>query len=697
MSGDLVPTEPVYDGELVADEPKLVRRLETGWQRSKAVPSALKSRQGLRYAAEDLLGWLVRLPARFAGAVARGTVVALRAWRQWVRVRDYREAAEQSEKLADKFTEIRALTLFRWKVTGVVVAAGSAALTVAYVIYGGSALWVASVVASVVLAITGRRKDGSPGRKAVLAGPRTLTWTMDPQVLVDAFRDAKLIGKDETLRLVERAARVGDGWAVTVDLPATRKAVDVIRNRDALASALAVDEVQLIVERVRGRGGHAGRVFLWVADEDPYAGPPLRTPLLDVEWWDAWRPVPFGRDARNRRIDLPLVWTSLLVGAIPRQGKTFATRLAAAGLVLDPYTRLYVFDGKGGKDWEAAEQIAYRYVCGDETEHAEAVRDHLVELVAEVQSRYARMATLDDEVCPESKITPAISRDAELAMPITGVIIDEVQVYLENTTREQVGGKKTTLGAYVADLLTYLVRKGPAAGVVVILATQRPDSNTIPSRLRAVLGSRFALRVMDWRDSNIVLGEQMNTRGYDASTLLPSHKGVGILRPDGETDAGADMIAMTVRTYYMPNAEWRVICDRGRALREAAGTLAGHAVGDNAARPVDSSAVVKVLGSATADGWGLELPEPLASIVDYLGEGLDERDFVPTAELTEALDVEPVAFAREMGELGCRPQRQYVPHGDSARRVRGYLTADIRAAIERAAADEIGSVEVGQP
>ncbi|MFD7658677.1 cell division protein FtsK, partial [Actinosynnema sp. NPDC059797] len=578
-----------------------------------------------------------------------------------------------------------------WKVTGAVVGAVGAALLVLYVLFGSVALWAAAGLASVVLAIVGRRKDGSPGRKAVLGGPRTLAWTMDSQLLVDAFRDAKLIGKDETLRLVERAARVGEGWAVMVDLPATRKAADVIKHRDALASALAVDEVQLIVERVRGRGGHAGRVALWVADEDPYAGPPLRTPLLDVERWDAWRPVPFGRDARNRRIDLPLVWTSLLVGAIPRQGKTFATRLAAAGLVLDPYAQLYVFDGKGGKDWEAAEQIAYRYVCGDELEHAYAVRDHLVELVAEVQSRYARMATLDDEVCPESKITPAISRDVNLGMPITGVVIDEVQVFLENPAREQVGGKKTMLGAYIADLLTYLVRKGPAAGVVVILATQRPDSNTIPSRLRAVLGSRFALRVMDWRDSNIVLGEQMNTRGYDASTLLPSHKGVGILRPDGETDAGADMIAMTVRTYYMPNAEWRVICARGRALREAAGTLAGHAVGDDAPRSIDSTSVVKAIVSGTADGWVVDLPEPLTSVVDYLGDELDQREFVPTSELVEALEVEAVTFAREMSELGCKPLRQYVPDGETSRRVRGYLTADIRAAVERVAADEIGS------
>lgn len=59
-------------------------------------------------------------------------------------------------------------------------------------------------------------------------------------------------------------------------------------------------------------------------------------------------------------------------------------------------------------------------------------------------------------------------------MPVTVVIIDEVQVFLENTTREQVGGRKITLGEYIADLLTYLVRKGPAAGIVIVLATQRP-------------------------------------------------------------------------------------------------------------------------------------------------------------------------------------------------------------------------------
>jgi S-DNA-T family DNA segregation ATPase FtsK/SpoIIIE len=643
----------------------------------------LKSKPQAVQAGKDAVVGLVKSPWRYIGAVVRGLVVGVRWWRGWVTVRDYRTAAEESEKLADKFTEIRALTLFRWKVTGALAVVTVLVGAIVELLYGFRGLWSTVAAASLVLAVLGRRKDGVPGRKAVLAGPRTLTWTMDPQVLVDAFRDAKLIGKDETLRLVERAQRVGDGWAIIVDLPATRKAADVIKNREALASALAVDEVQLIVERVRGNGGHAGRVSMWVADSDPYAAPPLRTPLLAVQRWDAWRPVPFGRDARDRKIDLPLVWTSLLVGAIPRQGKTFAARLAAAGLILDPHTRLYVADFKAGKDWDAAAKVAHRFMSGDEPDHVLALIGWLVELIGEVQGRYRRMRDLDDTVCPESKITPAMSRDTALNMPVTAVFLDEVQVPLEDRTPVEVEGKKLTAGEYVGELLTWLAKKGPAAGIVLVLATQRPDSKTIPSGLRAVLGSRFALRVMDWRDSNIVLGEQMNTRGYDSSRLLASHKGVGILRPDGETQAGTDVLALTVRTYYMPNEDWHELCRRGRVLREAAGTLTGHAAGQESTPELDHAAVVRVIGSgARPSERGRTLPEPLASVVAYLGDDLTEREFIPTAELVEALDVEPNSFGRAMADLDCSSTRDRIIGEDGQpRRVRGYRTDDIRAAM----------------
>jgi DNA segregation ATPase FtsK/SpoIIIE, S-DNA-T family len=688
-SREVVTGDPVLDGELV-EEPRYhsprLGSFASWWLRSPRVPAWLKSRRQAVQALKDLAVAVVRAPDRYLGAVARGLVTGVRWWRRWVTVRDFREAAEQSEKLADKFAEIRALTLFRWKVTGAAVVVAGVGLALVDLIYGRRWLWFLVAAASVALAVLGRRRDGSPGRKAVLAGPRTLTWTMDPQVLVDAFRDAKLIGKDETLRLVERAMRVGDGWAVTVDLPATRKAADVIKNRDALASALAVDEVQLIVERVRGNDGHAGRVSMWVADSDPYASAPLRTPLLAVVRWDAWRPVPFGRDARDRRIDLPLVWTSLLVGAIPRQGKTFAARLAAAGLVLDPYTRLYVADFKAGKDWDAAARVAHRFMSGDESAHVLELVGWLVELVAEVQGRYRRMRELDDVTCPESKVTPAMSRDRSLDMPITAVFVDEVQVPLEDRTAVEVECKRLPAGEYVGELLTWLAKKGPAAGIVLVLATQRPDSKTIPSGLRAVLGSRFALRVMDWRDSNIVLGEQMNTRGYDSSRLLASHKGVGILRPDGDTQAGADVLALTVRTYYMPNEDWQVICQRGRALREAEGTLSGHAAGEDLTVTLDHSAAVRAIGTGGVSQpvRSAGVPEPLGSVVDHLDElGVDAPEFVSNADFAEVLDFDPAWLGRRLAELGCRSTRERVTSEDGrVRQVRGYLTADLFSAAD---------------
>ncbi|MEU3645172.1 FtsK/SpoIIIE domain-containing protein [Lentzea sp. NPDC034063] len=679
MSGELVHSEQVLEGEVVDERAALVRRLESTWRGSRAVPPALRSRQALRDAVKGVSAWAVRVPFRCARAVGRGLVISARGWRNWVRVRDYREAAEQSEKLADKFVEIRALTLFRWKVTATVLLVSGVVLAIARLVYGDLVLWILGGVGAVVLAVAGRAKDGASGRKTVLAGPWILMWTMDAQVLIDVFRNAKLIGKDETLRLVERPSRQGDGWAVTVDLPATRKAADVVKNREELASALAVDEIQLSVERVRGEGGHAGRVAIWVADKDPYASAPVRTPLLEVRRWDAWKPVPFGTDARGRRIDLPLVWTSLLIGAIPRQGKTMAERLAVAGLVLDPHARLYVADFKNGKDWRAAEQVAHRFMAGDDGEHVLMFMDWLEELVDDVQQRYRRMQHLDDVTCPESKVTPAMSRDQSLDMPLTALIVDEVHIALEDRTSVLVQGKRLTAGERIGELLTWLAKKAPAAGLVMVLATQRPDSTTIPSKLRAVLGSRFALRVMDWRDSNIVLGDQMNTRGYDSSRLLPSHKGVGILRPDGETQLGADVLALTVRTFYMPNDDWRVICERGRALREAEGKLTGHAAGQDALPVRDREAVV--ITSGKSDHNGDRLPEPLASVAHYLGEDLSEREFIPTAELVKALDVEPTTFGKEMGDLGCPPARQYVHDGENTRRVRGYLTADIRAAI----------------
>jgi hypothetical protein len=63
---------------------------------------------------------------------------------------------------------------------------------------------------------------------------------------------------------------------------------------------------------------------------------------------------------------------------------------------------------------------------------------------------------------------------------ITGIFLDEVQVSLEERAPIKVQDKMIPAGQYIGELLTWLAKKGPAAGIVLVLATQRPDTKPFP-------------------------------------------------------------------------------------------------------------------------------------------------------------------------------------------------------------------------
>ncbi|MGH2707742.1 MAG: hypothetical protein ACRDJK_05565 [Actinomycetota bacterium] len=121
---------------------------------------------------------------------------------------------------------------------------------------------------------------------------------------------------------------------------------------------------------------------------------------------------------------------------------------------------------------------------------------------------------------------------------------------------------------------------GPAAGIMLVLATQRPDSKTLPEALRGQIGTRFAMKVMNWQSSETILGAGSYPE-LDASKLLRSHKGVGILlgADDGEMAEAGGRI---VRTHLMDLLTLQAIVDRARELRAKAGTLSGVAAGEEA-------------------------------------------------------------------------------------------------------------------
>ena len=157
-------------------------------------------------------------------------------------------------------------------------------------------------------------------------------------MITAALRAVGLVKADAAPQFVTPPLQDGNGWAVTLDLPrgGGKTAADAIAKRDTVAAELGVDEIQVIMSRVRAvAGGHAGRLMIWVADDDPYIGPSHPSPLIGLDEFSVWEPIPFGRDARGRHITLVLIWQSMFFGGLPRRGKTFAQRLPSAAGVLD--------------------------------------------------------------------------------------------------------------------------------------------------------------------------------------------------------------------------------------------------------------------------------------------------------------------------------------------------------------------------
>lgn len=637
-SAEVEPAGPVLDAELISEEEYRRSRARRLAESAVAkLPARWQTSETAKQAGTELAGRAVMAPLRYPAAVGRGLAVSARAWWHWVRVSDYYAAAKAADKLADRWSEIAVIRRRR----GLLSMGGCVAVSLGVLITdlaaGSVPLLVTGGVVSAGLALAGRRKDGTGGRSSHM-GSRKLAWLMDGDHLVVAFREAKLIGKDERLLLVKAPRHDGTGWALTIDLPPSRKASDIIAKREALASALAVDEVRLIVERVRGDDGHAGRLAFWVGDADPYAAAPVPSPLADAPAWDLWRPVPFGTTARGTAVNLPTVWTSLLIGAIPRQGKTFVMRLPLTAAALDPHVRLIVADGKGGKDHRPFEEVAHRFIRGSRESDARRLIAVLEECAADVADRFDRLAEMDDEVCPESKVTPEITREPAFGMPLTVIGIDEVQNFLGLDVpldEDEPKGKK--VGARICELLTYIAKTGPAAGYVLVLATQKPDARVIPDGLRGQLGTRFALKTMTWQASETILGAGTYKAGMDASRLLTSHKGVGLLLgADGETELSAGD-AVTVRTHLLHIAQVRAACARGRALREQAGTLSGDAAGNelpalDAATAARLADVVSALPVAVdAEIVTDEVPEVLELLAEVLAD--EEAGHLPTSEL----------------------------------------------------------------
>lgn len=167
--------------------------------------------------------------------------------------------------------------------------------------------------------------------------------------------------------------------------------------------------------------------------------------------------------------------------------------------------------------------------------------------------------------------------------------------------------------------------------------------------------------------------------------------GVGLLLgADGETDLDAGE-AVTVKTHLLEIKGIRGACQRGRALREAAGTLTGDAAGntDLGELPPEVAARIEQETARATTGDIVdaeiveefpELPEALGLLVDAIDD--HEHGIRSTGELAARIgwDAKDLGEAlRTAGVPRPRPARQRVPGSNGP--VPVYDLDDIRATV----------------
>lgn len=375
------------------------------------------------------------------------------------------------------------------------------------------------------------------------------------------------------IRLLTDPHRHGPGVQVDMELPPGVPATFVQSKREEFAAALR-RELGTVWPSVGVR--HPGHLSLFVSDQAMAMQAQERWPLLRSDGVDLFKPFPAFTDQKGEWQNLTLAYSNVIIGAVPRMGKTFVLRelLLAAGL--DKRARVYAFDGKGTGDLAPCALYAHGYVRGvrvDQPDRIEKVRAIIRELRKELGRRADVIDSLSREEAPESKVTSELidaRPDLNLGPIVLG--IDETQSFFgygDDSDKEH-----KAIRAELKTGVTELVKLGPALGVIVLLATQQVNDATIPTSIANNAVIRFCLKMEGYEPNDRVLGAGAYKRGIDAQMFDFDDKGIGYLKAEGQA-------AAIVRSVWGLDAvASEKLGLRARQLRQVGGWLTGEAVGD---------------------------------------------------------------------------------------------------------------------
>ncbi len=476
--------------------------------------------------------------------------------------------------------------------------------------------WLQAVsVSAVVMALgyAGRKADAPVIHRAVEL-PKAVKLTSDivlralGSLGIPAINQAQAKGRDG-FEFTAPITRDGPGWRAEGNLPYGVTVTDIIERRERLASGLRRPLGCVWPEAVPDE--HTGHLVLWVGDQDMSKAKQPKWPLLKTGSVDLFKPVAYGTDQRGRWVAATLMYIAGVIGAIPRMGKTFLLRLLLLIAALDPRAELHTYDMKGTGDLDpVGDAVSHRHAAGDDDDSIEYCLNDFRALREELRRRTKVIRSLPRDICPESKVTSELADKRSLGLHPIVIGVDECQVLFEHPEHAK----------EFEEIATDLVKRGPATGIVLLLATQRPDAKALPTGISANASARWCLKVMGQLENDMVLGTSAYKRGVRATMFAWGDKGIHYFVGEGSD-------ARIVRSVYIDGREAEAIGARARRLREEAGTLSGHALGE-APEPTAAAYdlladILAVVAAKEAKVWSETVVSRLAELRPEVYDGWD--------------------------------------------------------------------------
>ncbi|MEV6811813.1 cell division protein FtsK [Micromonospora sp. NPDC051296] len=510
----------------------------------------------------------VRLPKYAVKALAWAPIGAVRSIGQAVRWAAAEEGnwhlrqAAASRGDADTWLKLDARrqrqSVWRWWV----LAAGTAGTGTGVIVLAAAPSWWSAVVGGVVvpwLATRGRPAD-RPLTDRVTEGTRYRKLTADlvrraltslqmPAINSAVAKDPKAISFPVDIH------RDGPGHLAVVDLPYGVEAAEVVARRGRLASAMRLPLDQVWPEPATG---HTGRLALWVGYEPASQMTQPAWPLLaSGAKVDVFKPFPFATTPRLDTVTVDLMFRNWLFGGQPGSGKTFALRDLVLAAALDPRTEIRGYELKGVGDFAVLEPVMAEYGNGFDDDTLARCFGFIEWLYEECRRRskriehYARMGK-----APENKVTPELASLKGSGLHPLVAWFDELQELMTSKYGKDAG-----------EILEKVIKLGRALGVIILIGTQIPDKDSLPTGITRNVNSRFCLSVADQTANDMILGTSAYKQGYRATVFQPVvEAGWGILRGFGPK-------AAAVRSFYVDTTAAGRIVARAVALRTTAGTL----------------------------------------------------------------------------------------------------------------------------